>query len=162
MKLVELKDISSNDLLKLKDEIKVANKELSLANNRVLLAKEEYKEVSKKKDESEVLILKLNTLVEILPKIQTDILELTEKRDKLKIIISEMLDSSTLELTKAKEELNKITEAVKEKVKEMNTAEYKLKKFTDELFTHMNNYEIIRSRLETVYKTKFPELELTI
>ena len=98
----------------------------------------------------------------MLPRLQTDILDLEEKRNKLKKEISEMLDSSTFELTKAREELVKITEAVKIKIKEAEQAEYKCKKYVDELYTHMNDYEIVRLRLETVYNTKFPELDLKI
>lgn len=160
--LVQLKETSSKDLDVLKLNIKAANKELSVANDRVFGAKAEHVEVIKKKDEVLLKVAELNLLVEMLPKLQTDITELEEKRNKLRTEISEMLDASTSELQKAKEDLAKITEEVKIKVKEAEQAEYKCKKYVDELYTHMNDYQVVKDRLESIYKTKFPELDLKI
>lgn len=160
--LVTLKETSSKELDALRISIKAANKELSLANDRVFSAKAEYDEIIDKKEEIVKKVAELNLLVEMLPKVQSDILELEGKRDKLRVEISEMLDDSTAELTRAKENLVQITTEVEIKVKEAEQAEYKCKKYVDELYTHMNDYQIVRDRLETIYKTKFPELDLKI
>lgn len=160
--LVTLKETSSKELDVLRISIKAANKELSLANDRVFSAKAEYDEIIDKKEEIVKKVAELNLLVEMLPKVQSDILELEGKRDKLRVEISEMLDDSTAELTRAKENLVQITTEVEIKVKEAEQAEYKCKKYVDELYTHMNDYQIVRDRLETIYKTKFPELDLKI
>lgn len=160
--LVQLKETSSKELEVLRVNIKTANKELSLANDRVFGAKAEYDDVIKKKDEILLKVAELNLLVEMLPKLQSDILELEGKRNKLRVEISEMLDASTAELTKAKEDLVKITKEVEIKVKEAEQAEYRCKTYVDELYTHMNNYQVVKDRLESIYKTKFPELDLKI
>ena len=162
MKIAELIVTSELEIKQRKDEIKIANKELSLANSRVFKAKDEVEEVTGKKEEILKKVTELSLSVELLPELQLEILELENKRGKIRSEISEMLDSSTLELQKAKEELSKLQKEVLLKISESNQAEYRCKKYVDELYTHMNDYEIVRSRLESIYNTKFPELDLKI
>ena len=160
--LIGLKETSTKELKQIQNDTKAANKDLSLANDRVFKAKGEIEDLLKQKEHVILKVSELNLLVEMLPKLQTDISNLEEKRNELRKEISEMLDASTSELTKAREELVKITKEVEKKIEEANQAEYKCKKYVDELYTHMNDYEIVKMRLETVYNTKFPELDLKI
>jgi len=157
--LEELKETSTKELNQLKSDSKVALKELSLTNNRVLKARDELKVIELKEEEGIKKVEELTQLVLLLPQIQSEISSLEEKRNSLKTEISEMIDASTLELSKAKEILKNIAIEVEKKTKEANQAEYKCKKYVDELYTHMNDYEILKTRFEEVSGQKYPELD---
>lgn len=159
---VTLRETTAKQLSSLQNDLKTSNKELSWVNDKIFKAKGELKEVEESKEKTMLSVSRLNLLVELLPKLEKDIELLVNKKLKLTSDISEMLDSSTLELTKAREELLRITDFAKLKVEEANQAEYRCKTYVDELYSHMNNYEVVRSRLESVFKTRYPELDLKI
>lgn len=159
---VEMRETTTKQLASLQNELKVANKELSLTNGRVLKAREEFDSISMIEKEVTQKVSEMTELVVLLPQIQSEILSLEGKRNSLKIEISEMLDSSILELSQAKESLKLISEDVIKKTEEANQAEYRYKKFTDDLVTHEYNYDVVKSRLEKVYRQKFPELVFKI
>jgi len=161
-KISRLMETSDVELKRLSDLIKVANKDLSLANSRVFKAMEEHKDFEAKKVEIVKHVSGLDELVKLLPGLQSDILQLEEQRNKVKSEISEMLNSSSLELQKAKEELSKIEKEVLLKISEANQAEYRCKKYVDELYTHMNDYETVKKRLEDHWDKTFPDLALKI
>lgn len=158
--LEDLKESSTKELNHLKNDIKTANKELSLANDRVLLARAELDSIVAVEKMVSQKVLELNRLVEMLPEIQSEILSLEGKRNTLRTEISEMLDSSTLELSQAKETLKLISEEVVKKIEEANQAEYRCKKYTDERNSHIIDYEILVKRFEVTSGRKYPELEV--
>jgi len=160
--LVELKESTDKELTVIRNEIKTANKELSLANDRVLKARDELESVTKKKEELEVKASEFEPFVEKTLKLTKYIETLEEKKSKLSIEIHQMLEESTRELLEAKNELKKISIDVLMKTEQANHAQYETKKYLDELNIHMNNYNIVHARLETVFKKQFPELELKI
>jgi len=137
-------------------------KDLGWVNDKVLKARIELVEVERLKDEVHKKKLALVLFTEMVPDMQSIVLKLESRRDSIRSEISSMLDDSSLELVKSKEQLVLITKEVENKIKEAAQAEYNCKKYVDELYSHMNDYTIIKSRLESVYKTKFPELDLKI
>lgn len=41
-------------------------------------------------------------------------------------------------------------------------SQYRLKTYTDELYTHMNDYQVLKMRLEKHWKEVFPELDMPL
>lgn len=66
-----------------------------------------------------------------------------------------VIAQSTSELAQIKVERDKI-------VNEMEQAQYNLKSYTDQLYTNMNDYAVIRERLNLRWKEVYPELELPL
>lgn len=160
--LMTLKETSTKELKQLQNDIKTANRELGWSNDKVFKAQEEFNSIEKEKIDAQNKILEMNLLLKQIPILEREIQDLEEKRNLVRSDTSDMLAKSTNELQQAKEILQKLQESVAKKVEEANTAEYRLKKYTDELFTHMNDYEVVRSRLENIWNKTFPELELKI
>jgi chromosome segregation ATPase len=149
-------------LLAIQSDIKLATKELVRSNAKVLAAEEEYTKYQAILANIEELEAQNSLKV-----IERDIiLEQVRLLDEERIKILEDISTKTLEsdskLKEAREELSKLVYLSSEKQKEADQAAFRVKTYTDELYTHMNNYQIVKARLEGVWKQTFPELELPI
>lgn len=160
--LADLKETTNIELVNLKANIKGANKDLGWVNDKVLKADDEYHELEQKRNTILREIEEKTALRDKIIATKEELESFEEKRDKVKSQISEMIDASTLDLKLAQEELKTISRLVEEKNQEKNQAEYMLKKYTDELHSHMNDWYTIKSRLESVWNKTFPELELPL
>lgn len=139
-----------------------ATKELERRNAQVLAAGEEYdkyiqltKDIDEKAAEYVVLLTGIEQAKELLVLLETE---------KGKILQDISTESEVWEgkLKAARDELSTLVRLAEEKNKEAALAQARVKTYTDELYTHMNDYQVVKGRIETVWKQTFPELELPL
>lgn len=146
----------------LQQQIKEGTKNLAKINNSCINGNRELEEMSAKKVELEKKLLELTHLVLHYEEMRLKVKTLEEEKGALENDIENKQVAWDNDLTKAKQELEAISKAALEKIDERNKAEYAVKAYTDQLYTSMNDWQIIRTRLETRWKEHYPELELPI
>lgn len=122
-------------------------------------------EISEKKKEIANLNRKIEELANIIIKTEEaeerlKLLEIEEKR--IKNIIIEASNASDAYIAAAREQIAALRNEAQVIVSQKEHAEYSLKTYTDQLYTAMNDWQIIRSRLEDRWKQTFPELEIPL
>lgn len=157
---------SVSTLLVQKDDIskaiKKATKELIHTNGQVLTAQQEYEQYQKLIADIQLLEEKLANLVPNHELLTSQVKLLDEERIRIMGDISTKYQESEGTLNVARNELSKLVYLAEEKKKEALEAESRTKAYTDQLYTSMNDYQIIRARLEDKWKQTFPELALPI
>lgn len=141
---------------------KEATHSLVRANEQILAAQNELAAIEKKMKEGEETEKQLYETIINLKKAQSELDVLYGEARKVKQEISTEIGISEVKLKEARDELSKLVYLAEEKKKEASQAEYRVKAYTDQLYTHMNDYQIVKSRLEEKWKTSFPELELPL
>lgn len=157
-KVIEADTELKTTLLKVKESLK----DLSRVNEMVLAANEELdalKQLLVKSDEAQFNLLSLQSDIVALKK---EIELLTLARDEMNAELSTSSTEWESKLKAARDELAVLVHMASEKTKEAEQAQYRVKTYTDELYTHMNNYQIVKSRLELVWQKTFPELEIPL
>lgn len=153
---------AATDLKQVKDDTKEATRELARLNASILTAQEEY---NKYVADMETMKQALTELDDIVGRIKTLKLEIDILEEQKRLILEDISTShedSEVKLKEARDELATLVRLADEKTKEAEQAEYRVKTYTDELYKHMNDYQIVKSRLEGVWKKTFPELELPL
>lgn len=140
-------------------KIRQSTKELSRLNNQVLSAQDEYIELQRDLQKVQaILISDTDTRNELTN--QISFLDVT--KEVLEKEISTKTSELNTKLKEGREELSKLVYLANQKREEAEQAQYRVKMYTDELYVHMNDYQVIKTRLENVWKTTFPELELPL
>lgn len=145
-----------------KREIKSTLKELARLNEACIKAQDEFKALG---EEMSLLQSKIEENKHYASKLEEDKVAFetfSQKREDFEVDLINRLAAAHEQIAQAKIEYEAVKAETDKKVVEMNEAQYKLKTYTDELYTHMNDYQIIRARLETTFKEHYPELELPL
>lgn len=158
-KVVEDTKVSLDDLQR---QIKQVTKELAKLNNSCINAAHELDTLNEQKSILENKVLELSRLVMHFEEMKVKIKDAEEKKLAIDIEVESKQSALKLEVENAKRILELINKEVTQKVDEKDKAEYALKAYTDQLYTSMNDWQIIRSRLEVKWKEHYPELDLPI
>lgn len=143
-------------------EIRLAIKELSRLNAQVLQAKEEYDKYQEQLRDRDIVLLQLDDIIGRIKTAQVQVDLLEEEKGRILGDISTAHEASEGKLKEARNELSRLVHLAEEKRVEAEQAQARVKTYTDELYTNMNDYQIVRARLEGVWKKTFPELELPL
>lgn len=143
-------------------ELKQAIKDLSRTNQQVLSANEELLRIRISISNANEELKHLLILVE---KVEQTKLELVDLREKKGVILGEISTSkeeldvkiSSTAATLAKMKLDMI------EIQKKSSEAYSLwENYNRELHTNMNDYKILRSRIESKWSRTFPELEIPL
>lgn len=150
------------DIKGFNEEVRVTTKLLARLNAQCITANNELMA-------AQAEIERLDPLVQQVQKLKSEIIVLQQehefyssKRNEVQVDIINRLRDSDERLAKNNRELERIKALGDEKIQAMNDAEYKLKEFTDHLYTNMNDYAIVRERLNVRWKEVYPELKLPL
>lgn len=154
---------------KAKEELKVIQEEnrkcirnLSKLNDSILHADDELKEkndLKNKLDNDNCLLLSI-------------VIHKEEEEKKLqeainsRVAIEGRLESKRMsideQLSKKRYELSLIENDISENMKKLGIIQTEYKSYSDQLYTAMNDYQVVRSRLESRFNEHYPELELPL
>ncbi len=167
---LETRERESADKLALADKehkdklvaIKEATHDLSRINFQVLQANEEHdKHLEVLKDQQSALIV-LNDIIGRIKAAELQIALLEEEKGQILLDISTIHEQSESKLKEARDELAALVHLKEQNKIEAAEAQARVKTYTDELYTKMNDYQIVKARLEGVWQKTFPELELPL
>jgi len=150
------------DLEDSKLKVREAVKELAWVNDKVFKAKGELIDIEKEKKELELKVAEIIVLIGRSEEIKLDISILEATKGE---ILKELTDAKRLSdesLNEAELRLKTLTSELAVKEEQAKDAKYRLKTYTDQLYTAINDYQIIRERLERKWNETFPELELPL
>lgn len=146
----------------LESNIKQKTKDLIRVNGQVLAAEAEYEryltvigDIDKAKEE-------LQSNINLRDECIKQFVLIDEQRNAVLLDISTKQSESEGILKAARDELSQLVYLSEQKKKEALQAEDRVKTYTDELYAHMNDYQIVKARLENVWSKTFPELELPL
>lgn len=152
----------SSDIVNLSNEVKSLTKEIAISNSRINAAKEELIELDKKKlnlqDETKTLL----TLVNNIEQTKLDLKALLENKGQIEIELSTAITDANVKLKEASTNLETLKIETAEMILQRDKVQYQLKSYTDQLYTNMNDYQVVRSRIEGVWEKTFPELNLPL
>lgn len=143
-----------------KKEATQAVRELNRANSSCLVAKEELSQLTEKKTSLVTEIEELTNLVMKGNPLRTEIQDLELKKLALENDIHEATAHHVVTMSEAKEQLATIRNDAQTALMQKEEAEAKLKDYTDKLYTSMNDYQVVRERIERHWNQTFPELRL--
>lgn len=156
------KKTGTDNLQTINSNIGKANKELARINASCLNATTDLDNKNKEIAAAQEKLLPLTDLVlkfeEIKENIRLAEIELarvTQEAETLK-------KQSDVDMSEAKEQLANLRNESQVKQMEVDTAAFNLKSYTDQLYTAMNDYQVIKTRLENVWGKTFPELEIPL
>jgi chromosome segregation ATPase len=141
---------------------KDAVRELARINAQVLSAGEEYQKYSDLVADSEAKGIEHATVLGNVERAKQMLTFLESEKDKVLQDISTESQAWEGKLKRARDELSTLVHLAEEKRVEAEQSQARTKTYTDELYTHMNDYQIVKSRIAEVWKTTFPELELPL
>lgn len=156
------KRVTDEEHAKVKKELKENLKELTRLNSYVLAAREELTKVTIEVTNANE---QLKHLVLLVAKVEETKVVLHDLQEKKAVILQEISTEKEALDSKIRSTAD-ILAAMKlemvETQKKSDIAQATLKTYTDELYTAMNDYHIVRTRLEDKWKMTFPELELPL
>ena len=77
-------------------------------------------------------------------------------------MLQNIRENSIIEIRNKDIIIERLENEAKELEVRKEAAEFELKKYTDNLYTAMNDWQIIRDRLEVRWQKEFPELRLPL
>lgn len=152
----------SKEEASLQSRIKAAIKELSRINDYCLSGHTEAEKLDIRRKEVEQEIRELTELVLHKEATNKDVVALRSLKDSLLIEFNKLKEQCIEEVRRSSELVAKLNNEAQEAIMARDLAQHELKEYTDKLYTAMNDWMVIRTRLETVFKTHYPELELPL
>lgn len=152
----------SKTLSIIKDEVKIANKELRWVNDKIFKGEAEVLDIENKKIAIQKDIDEMVILVARIDELKTSIGVFEDYKQKITSEISSTLDASDKQLADARKEYLELEDKTHQRLQESAQAEFRVKTYTDELYSHMNDYAIVRARIEQKWNQTFPELDLPL
>lgn len=146
----------------LKDDISKSTKELSRINRSCLTGQEEIESNTKKISELSKEIANLTNLVIHYEEVKEQVRLLEIVASQQIVSIADAKTKSDNYLLEARETLSKINIEIQTLVVKRDETQSQLKSYTDELYTAMNDYQVIKTRLEGVWNKTFPELDIPL
>lgn len=150
------------ELVQLNKDIRDSTKQLNRINNSCLIGQEEIDNNNKKISELSSEVTKLTNLVVYLEEVKEKIRLLEIEESRLEITISQSKEKWSNDIQEAREQLSTIRNEAQVTITERDLAQSELKAYVDELYTNMNDWQIVRSRIEGVWNKTFPELEIPL
>lgn len=144
------------------EKIKDSGKALGKLNLQVLNAEDEFRELIKDIEKRTVDFNALPNLVQEIAELKGQITVLKNQKGQLNQEISTQLEDFDNKLKKGQEELEKIKTLAIHKELEAAEAQALTKRYTDELYTHMNDFQVVKGRLQTQWNKVFPELDMPL
>lgn len=149
-------------LVALQEEIKEGNRELARLNHQCLIANDEMENKAKSLRDIDSQVATLSALIPELTKVKQQYDFYLGKLDEVQVNIVDRLAVSEAVIEQNTKQLEEIKAQCASKTQEMNDAEYKLKAYTDNLYSNMNDYAVVRERLNIRWKEVYPELKLPL
>lgn len=147
---------------KLEENVKQAQRELSKLNKSCINAAQELEDKGKQKDNLDSDIAELANLVIYLEDTRVKVAEIKVVKEKADEEIANLRFAWEHDLANLKSQKQEVEKQLLSKLEEVAKAEFMLKSYTDNLYTTMNDWQIIRTRLETRWKEHYPELDMPI
>lgn len=145
-----------------KEEVRLANKELRWVNDKIFKGEDEVKTLEGRKEKLQADINEMILLVARIEELKEQVATLQSQRQNVETEALHVAESTEAKLISTAKKLAEMEEKTRQKVVEAAEAESRLKMYTDQLYSHMNDYAIVKARLEVQWKQVFPELELPL
>ena len=158
----EEKSLSSSQLALVQSELREAKRDLFKVNGQCLSANNDIEKLKKDIIVLNTEIEKLTLLVIHIEEAKTKLQYLEEEFNRTNERLVRNREIADLEIRENTEHLRKLmidTETVEQR---KGAAEYELKSYTDQLYTAMNDYHVVKLRLEEKWHQTFPELEIPL
>lgn len=143
-------------------KVREALKELTRVNGQVLSANNELEELVEKIKKAEVKLEDIANLIIQAESLKDEIYSLIQERNLLLVQKSTQKSQWEGEQKEAMNELSRLVYLAETKKKEASEAEARTEAYTKQLYTNMNDYQVVRARLEGVWEKTFPELKLPL
>jgi len=153
---------ATSSLSEILAKIKRSDRKLEKINFSCLNAQTDLESINKQIQEAREALSPLTDLVIKYEEIKESIRLAEIEKSRIDNSIAEAKRKSEVDLKEAREQLSDIRNEAQTKSMERDAAAYDLKSYTDQLYTSMNDYQTIRSRLEGVWNKTFPELEIPL
>lgn len=152
----------AKQLVSVKDELKSSTKELTKINLACINAKSDLDSLTKDK---EALERQINYLTDLVVNYELTKEKYTALSEEVRLLDGKMTafhETVGRETREHREVLAQINNEAQVKILERDLAANELKSYTDQLYTAMNDYQVIKVRLEDKWKTTFPDLEIPL
>ncbi len=160
--LSDYKDKLESEFNDIKKQISLSLKELGRVNQQVITANTELEELKsstdnfkEKKDELD----KINESIEIA---KINLFNLQEEQNRYITDISTVNNDLHGKIREATSELEVLAHLAEQKKDEASQAQIRTKRYVDEMFKHMNDYQVVKSRIEVYWNKAFPELDIPL
>lgn len=155
-------ELNKSILKNVKDEIKDAIKELGWLNEKIINAEMLSMNQVSEKTRLDVEIANLLVLVAHKEDEEMKLKKAQESREEIENALETKRRKVEESVFDSDIKLKKMDEELSYKTVQRDKAESEYKMYTDKLYESVNDYQIIRSRLETRFKEHYPELELPL
>ncbi len=146
----------------LNSEIKEATKQLSWLNDKILKAEEVIGELETDKAALDSECANLLFLVSNKDEEEKKLNNIVSSRESIEKEIRNTEQAAIASAKNAELHVIKMQDDLKALTIQKDNIQYELKSYTDQLYTAMNDYEVVRTRLEFKFKQHYPELELPL
>ena len=158
------KDIEAAQALHRQVEAKVREEEKRLIrlNSSCLNAQADLDSIGRRKDVLTGQVAELTGLVLHFEEMKVKVADIDERFRLVNVDIENKRVAWAADLENAKKELERIAKDTLAKIEEGNKAEYLCRSYTNQLYTAMNDWQVIRNRLEVRWKEHYPELDMPV
>ena len=154
--------LNNSILKKINEDIKESIKKLSWMNEKIMNSESAIEEKSAEKSKLDAEIENLISIVSHKEEEENKLTQAIDSRQSIELSIEQKRRSTEEYIAAVKAELEILRNEIAEKTKERDRIQLDTKLYTDQLYTAMNDFHILRSRLEVRWKEHYPELELPL
>lgn len=160
--IADEKEAATEQLANIKEDTKEANKILARVNNSCINGESEFKELTTKKENLEIKVSELTTLVANFEEIKENVRIAREEE----ALINRNIEARKIEadeyVKEKKEEAAKYANEAQISITTRDQTQIETKRYSDEMYNNMNDWQIIRERLQTRWNQVFPELDMPL
>lgn len=151
---------SQEELKSLENKVRETGRQLVRLNNSCLNAQSDLDSTLRRKTLIEQDIAKLAELVIHFEEMKLKVKDIEERRDVLAKEVSNKQESHRIELSQMQTQVDTLSLQAIQKVEEARQAEMMYKMYSDKLRVSMNDFLVLRTRLETRWNEHYPDLKL--
>lgn len=143
-------------------KVREEERRLIRLNSSCLNAQADLASILNRIKDAEQQVTELTQLVLHFEEMQVKVKEIEDRRELLASTLSNEQESYRLDFIDRKTQLDYLMQQAGLKIKEAQEAEAKYSLFADKLRTSLNDWLVIKNRLEIRFKEHYPELELPL
>ena len=160
--ILENKINLSDSLALVKKDLKESRRLLAKTNAQCLSGQKEIERCNADIAALHEEIAKLTALVVHVEETKKELSDLSDDLVIVRSVFENLIVDSEFLIKDKEEKLKKLEEETVALEARRDKAGYELKSYTDQLYTAMNDYQVIKARLEEKWNMSFPELELPL